>query len=119
MGECRNDQGGYFIIDGSEKLLITRQEQAYNSLYCAVKPSSDKEIATYASVICQHPVTKQSRRVALYRLHEREGVMEGVIRVSVPYVKGAIPLFVLFRALGVESDEEIVAIINEARQYIL
>lgn len=110
MGECRNDQGGYFIVDGSEKVLITRQEQAYNSLYCAVKPT-DLEIATYASVICQHPVTKQSRRVALYRLHEREGIEEGVIRVSVPYVKGAIPLFVLFRALGVESDEEIVRMI--------
>jgi DNA-directed RNA polymerase II subunit RPB2 len=111
MGECRNDQGGYFIIDGSEKLLITRQEQAYNSLYCAVKPPSDQYIATYASVICQHPITKQSRRVALYRLHEREGVPEGVIRVSIPYVKGAVPLFVLFRALGVESDEEIVRMI--------
>jgi DNA-directed RNA polymerase II subunit RPB2 len=111
MGECRNDQGGYFIIDGSEKLLITRQEQAYNSLYCAVKPPSDKDIATYASVICQHPVTKQSRRVAFYRLHEKEGIQEGVIRVSVPYVKGAIPLFVLFRALGVESDKEIVRMI--------
>lgn len=111
MGECRNDQGGYFIIDGSEKLLITRQEQAYNSVYCAVKPPSDKDIATYASVICQHPVTKQSRRVAFYRLHEKEGIQEGVIRVSVPYVKGAIPLFVLFRALGVESDKEIVRMI--------
>jgi DNA-directed RNA polymerase II subunit RPB2 len=27
MGECRHEQGGYFIIDGSEKLLITRQER--------------------------------------------------------------------------------------------
>lgn len=111
MGECRNDQGGYFIIDGSEKLLITRQEQAFNSIYCAVKPPSDKELATYASVICQHPVTKQSRRVALYRMHEKEGIEEGVIRVSIPYVRGTIPLFILFRALGVESDEEIVRMI--------
>lgn len=110
MGECRNDQGGYFIIDGSEKILITRQEQAYNSLYCSVKKNDDK-IKTYASVVCQHPVTKQSRRVALYRLHEKEGVPADCIRVSIPYVKGAIPLFALFRALGVESDKEIVRMI--------
>ena len=27
-GECPYDNGGYFIVDGSEKVLITRQEQA-------------------------------------------------------------------------------------------
>ena len=111
MGECRNDMGGYFIIDGSEKVLITRQEQAFNSVYVAKKPVSDLKIATYASVICQHPVSKQTRRVALYRLHESQSNKEGVIRISIPFVKGAIPLFALFRALGVETDKEIVRMI--------
>jgi len=112
MGECRNDMGGYFIVDGSEKLLITRQEQAFNSVYVSIKPPHDRELSTYASVVCQHPETKQTRRVALYRLHEkRSGLEEGAIRVSIPFVKGPIPLFVLFRALGVESDEEIVRMI--------
>jgi DNA-directed RNA polymerase II subunit RPB2 len=32
-GECPYDHGGYFIIGGSEKVLITRQEQAFNTLY--------------------------------------------------------------------------------------
>jgi len=111
MGECRNDAGGYFIIDGSEKVLITRQEQAFNSIYISVKPPTDDKIATYASVICQHPVTKQTRRVAIYRLRESASNAEGVIRISIPFVKGAIPLFALFRALGVISDKEIIRMI--------
>jgi DNA-directed RNA polymerase II subunit RPB2 len=131
MGECRNDQGGYFIVDGSEKVLITRQEQAFNSVYVTKMPASNLKVDTYASVICLHPETKQTRRVSLYRLHEtsksamfgkskeeglelgkrRKLIEEGVIRVSIPFVKGAIPVFVLFRALGVESDEEIVRMI--------
>ena len=111
MGECRNDMGGYFIVDGSEKVLITRQEQAFNSIYVAKKPVNDLKTATYASVICQHPVSKQTRRVALYRLHESGTTQEGAIRISIPFVKGAIPLFALFRALGVESDKEIVRMI--------
>ena len=68
MGECRNDQGGYFIIDGAEKLLITRQEQAFNSLYVTDKPQdkmADK-VSIYAAVLCQHPTTKLTRRVTLY-----------------------------------------------------
>ena len=32
VGECQYDQGGYFIINGSEKILITHQEQAFNTL---------------------------------------------------------------------------------------
>lgn len=114
MGECRNDQGGYFIVDGAEKVLITRQKQSVNSLYVAKKSEKDPDLATFAQVDCQHPVSKQVRRVCLYRMRQRRGnknMEEGVIRVSIPFVKGTIPLFVLFRALGVESDEEIVRMI--------
>lgn len=111
MGECRNDQGGYFIVGGAEKVLITRQEQAFNSVYVSKMPAHNLKVDTYASVICQHPQTKQTRRVSLFRLHESSANEEGVIRVSIPLVKGAIPVFVLFRALGIESDEEIVRMI--------
>lgn len=126
MGECRNDQGGYFIIDGSEKVLITRQEQAFNSVNVTLKAPTDLDISTYASVICQHPLTKQTRRITLYRLHEQRMLIDkkkdaisifpvtkyaGEIRVSIPFVKGTIPLFVLFRALGIESDKDIVRMI--------
>ena len=111
MGECRNDAGGYFVVDGAEKVLITRQEQAFNSIYVSVKPPSDLKIATYASVICMNPTSKQTRRVALYRLHASGGIEEGAIRISIPLVKGAIPVFALFRALGVISDKDIVRMI--------
>ena len=105
MGECRNDYGGYFIIGGAEKVLITRGEQAFNSLYVEKKASTDDKVSAYASVVSLHPETKQTRRVALYLMRS------GEIRVAVPMIRGAFPLFILFRALGLESDEEIVRMI--------
>jgi DNA-directed RNA polymerase II subunit RPB2 len=106
MGECRNDYGGYFIICGSEKILITREEQAFNSLYVEQKLANDinGELA-YASVVSLHPETKQTRRVAV------TVIKGGAIRVGIPMIRGTVPLFVLFRAIGVESDEDIIRMI--------
>uniref|UniRef100_A0A6C0DRY7 DNA-directed RNA polymerase n=1 Tax=viral metagenome TaxID=1070528 RepID=A0A6C0DRY7_9ZZZZ len=106
MGESPLEHGGYFIIDGAEKLLITRQEQAFNSLYVARKAPTDLETSVYVSVVSQNPETKTNRRCSIYL--DRES---SVMRVSVPSVRGNIPLFVLFRALGIESDREIIRMI--------
>ena len=105
-GESPLEHGGYFIIDGAEKLLITRQEQAFNSMYVARKNPTDLEVSVYASVVSQHPETKMNRRCSVYMLRE-----SSVLRVSIPSVRGHVPLFVLFRALGVESDKDIVRMI--------
>jgi DNA-directed RNA polymerase II subunit RPB2 len=104
MGECRNDYGGYFIIRGAEKVLITRGEQAFNSLYVEKRAEGDP-IKAYASVVSLNPETKQTRRVALYM------GKKGEIRVAIPMVRGVFPLFILFRAMGLTSDEEIVRMI--------
>jgi DNA-directed RNA polymerase II subunit RPB2 len=106
MGECRNDYGGYFIICGAEKILITREEQAFNSLYVEQKLANDLNgEKAYASVVSLHPETKQTRRVAV------TVIRDGSIRVGIPMIRGTVPLFVLFRAIGVESDEDIVRMI--------
>lgn len=112
VGECPYDNGGYFIVDGAEKVLITRQEQAFNTLY--ITPQNDPKIHVYASIECLSAQTRQVKRIAFaYMRHIEKDKFNShaTIQVSLPFVRKSIPLFVLFRALGFQSDEEIIRMI--------
>ena len=112
VGECPYDNGGYFIVDGSEKILITRQEQAFNTLYISA-PTDDK-LSLYASIQCLSEKTRQVKRLnfMFMKYVEKENIIQHpTIQVSLPYVRKPIPLFVLFRAIGFQSDEEILKFI--------
>jgi len=105
VGECPYDQGGYFIIAGSEKILITHQEQAFNTLYIQ-NQERDPQIATYASISCLNPESRQVRRLTFSVIRKSEA-----LHVGLPYVRKSVPICILFRALGIQSDEEIAEMI--------
>ncbi len=104
-GECPYDAGGYFIIDGSEKVLITRQEPAFNTLYISKKPA-DPKISIYASVSSLNPETRVVKRVAFAIKRSN-----GALYATVPFVRKPVNVFVLFRAMGIQSDEAIMRLI--------
>ena len=100
-GECQYDNGGYFIVEGSEKVLITHQEQAFNTLY--VTPQErDPKVAIFSSISCLNPTTRRVKRVA-FVVNRRENT----IHVSLPFVRNPVPVFIVFRAFGIQSDEDI------------
>ncbi|NWF95396.1 MAG: DNA-directed RNA polymerase subunit B [Candidatus Thorarchaeota archaeon] len=103
-GEDPKDPGGYFIINGSERVLVTQEDLAPNRILIeeASKSSSYTHIAKVFSTSrgFRAPVTIERKRT-------------GELRVSFPSVPGKIPLAILLKALGVESDREIVDIISD------
>ena len=104
-GECQYDYGGYFIIDGAEKVLVTHQQQAFNVLNITPQ-ERDPKIALFSSISCLNPTTRRVKRVA-FGLMRRENTLQ----VSLPLVRKPIPVFVVFRALGIQSDEDILRLI--------
>ena len=103
-GECEYDYGGYFVIDGAEKVLITRQEQAFNTLY--ISNQTNPQIKQYSSISCLSPTTRQVKRISFMMSRASDA-----IQISIPFVRKPIPIFILFRALGVQSDKDIVRLI--------
>ena len=105
-GECHRDQGGYFVIEGSEKVLVTRQEQAFNTLYVTPK-KNDPKVSTSANITCLSPITRQVK-VVLFNWMRKTNTLQ----VSIPFVRLPVPIFVLFRAMGVQSDKDILRLIS-------
>ena len=108
MGECRNDYGGYFIIDGKEKVIISQEKFADNMLY--IRKNKEDDIYSTSAEIrsVSEDTSKAIRTTAIKIVAPSPSYSNNQIVVAVPNVRKPIPLFILMRALGVVSDKDII-----------
>jgi len=107
LGECKNDYGGYFIIDGKEKVIIPQEKFADNMMY--IKENSGDSHYSHSAII-RNVSEDASKPVRTMKIHivRPTGVMSNnQIVVDIPNVRKPVPLFILFRALGITSDKKI------------
>jgi DNA-directed RNA polymerase II subunit RPB2 len=104
--ECPHDMGGYFIVNGNEKVVISQDRIAENKTYVFV----NNKVSCYSHVAEIRSVADNKFSVpktTSLKLSVKPSQFGRYIRVNIHHVKHDIPLFILFRALGVESDHEI------------
>jgi len=98
VGEDPCDPGGYFIIGGTERALISLEDLAPNRVLVEYNERYGRKV----------PVAKVfSQREGYRALTLVEMKKDGMLIVSVPTASGQIPLIILMKALGTEKDEEI------------
>lgn len=108
MGECPFDQGGYFVIDGKEKVLIAQERIAYNRLFITRASETTKAAFSHDAFIRCLPPDDLYPKLLRIKVRARSAMTaKRAIVLAMPHVAGDIPLFVMFRALGLESDAEI------------
>jgi len=102
-GEDPDDPGGYFVVNGSERVIVAMEDLAPNRIIVDV----DEKGATpvYQSKIFSTTVGFRARI-------ELKIKSDGAIYVSIPGVPAEVPFVVLMRALGLESDKEIAEAIS-------
>jgi DNA-directed RNA polymerase II subunit RPB2 len=108
LGECRNDMGGYFIIDGKEKVIVSQEKFANNMLY--VRKFKEDELYSYSAEIrsVSEDASKPIRYTSVKIVAPDAYWTNNQIVVDIPNVRKAVPLFILFRALGIISDKSII-----------
>jgi len=113
LGECSTDPGGYFIIQGGERIIISQERMAENRMFVfrnSKNRNKEAEKIECKSIGLDNEGAPKS--IAVVILHNAKNpVAPEHIRVSLPRIKTEIPLFVMFRALGIQSDKEIIELI--------
>lgn len=110
LNECPYDQGGYFIINGSEKVLIAQERSAANIVQVFKKPppSPTPFVAEIRSALEKGSRLISSMTIKLFAKGDgQRGGFGQTIKSTLPYIKSDIPIAIVFRALGVVSDEDI------------
>ncbi|THV07642.1 DNA-dependent RNA polymerase II second largest subunit [Dendrothele bispora CBS 962.96] len=108
LNECPYDSGGYFIINGSEKVLIAQERMATNHVYVFAKaqPSPINFLAEIRSAVERGGKTISQFQVKMFHRNQ-ERSLGNIMKATIPYIKVDIPIWVVFRALGVISDRDI------------
>jgi len=103
VGEDPLDPGGYFIINGTERALVTLEDLAPNKILLEKEERYGEKIEL-AKVF--------SQRAGYRALIVVERGKNNILEVSFPQLPKSIQFVVLMKALGVETDEEIVKMVS-------
>jgi len=97
------DPGGYFVINGSERVIVGLEDLSYNKIIVDADKIGGKKVykaKVYSSIVGYR---------AKLELVLKE---DGLIVARIPGSPVDIPIIILVRALGLESDKEIASAIS-------
>ena len=107
QGEDPDDPGGYFIINGTEKVLINIEDLAANR-FLVERPSTGP--SEYVGKVFSE---KGSFKIP----HIIEKTKDGIFYLTFTRVK-RVPIIMIIKALGVLKDEDIVQFVSSEKQHV-
>jgi len=104
VGEDPNDPGGYFIINGSERVIVGLEDLSPNKIL--VDAERVAGVPIYKSRIYSSVVGYRSKLEATLK-------QDGAINVKVPSCPVDLSFVIVMRALGIKSDKEIANAVSQ------
>ncbi|MEM3096845.1 MAG: DNA-directed RNA polymerase subunit B [Nitrososphaerota archaeon] len=107
IGEDPRDPGGYFIINGSERVVVAVEDLAPNRIIVTRKESDSR--SQVQAVVLSSAHGRQVRVEVNYK--ERSP-----IRVYFSRIYKGVPVIIMLRALGMTNDRDIAALVSPLKQ---
>ncbi|KAI3990045.1 hypothetical protein MKX01_013531 [Papaver californicum] len=104
LGECPLDPGGYFIVKGTEKVILIPEQLSKNRIII----ETDKKGHLVASVTSSTEATKSKTVI----LMDKERIFLQLNAFPKP-----VPIMVVMKAIGIESDQEVVQMVGRDPRY--
>jgi DNA-directed RNA polymerase II subunit RPB2 len=108
MDECRYDPGGYFIINGNEKVIIAQERSANNMVNIFKTNNKPKNSFTNS---CEVKSESDEFFGSIRSSGLKIRAKDNAIRIIANRFRTDLPLWSFFIALGIESDLEIIKMI--------
>ena len=107
LGECSGDPFGYFIVHGSERIILSQEKVADNrGMVFMNKKSSSKFSHSVEMKSLHESFTMPPKKVEI-RISSKFNGLGYPLNICIPRFREDIPLMVFFRALGVLSDKDV------------
>jgi len=100
--ECEYDPGGYFVVNGSEKVVMSLERMIDNKPLVFIK--KDSSVTTYTVQVNSRSFQNNDIVHVVAIKMKKDNTMI----LKTPELNGDIPVFILMRALGIESDKDII-----------
>tara|TARA_B100000900_G_scaffold415953_1_gene448097 strand:- start:3920 stop:7276 length:3357 start_codon:yes stop_codon:yes gene_type:complete len=104
--ECKYDTGGYTIINGNEKVLITQEKVVPNIIHLYKAPNNTK-YKYISEVKSLSPEYFGIVKTTCLKLLEKPILYDNRIYIRFPRIKKDIPINIVFKSLGCLTDKEI------------
>lgn len=114
--ECIYDNGGYFIIKGKERVLISQCRGIYNKVMVIPQNTQKKTNNKYSYIAEMRSMSAETGHSVLIKACF--GVDEKTIIFSLPYITSPIPAGIVFKALGFTQEADITHLLNIPQKYV-
>ena len=115
FGESEFEFGGYYILDGREKIIMSLERKAENTLFFTEvndnKYTKTVEVKSLSDEAFEHARTNklqmENAGTITLRLGQQNPFISDIHMFNGAKEKRDTPLFIIFRLLGIESDADI------------
>jgi DNA-directed RNA polymerase II subunit RPB2 len=112
LGECAEDVGGYFIVQGGERAMISMERMSENRPFVFRNGRVAAKQMEVVEIKCIGPDNDQVPKSNTVKIvYHPKNQLITMIRVTVPRIKTDIPVVILFRALNILADRDICELI--------